>query len=685
MLLNTFVLSALLSSINASPLYKRDENSQSKNSTNDNYLKFDLNSGPDFKAIEVSIGSNNQSLLLKLDSKSSNFWVNSDLNEYCLAYSELENFYSNSNSPKWIEVSNDIKNDYDNQIEKFEIENDSKLQNILSSAYKTASSQISQVTNNVIASDLENYIQSRNSEYNSLISNQISSATKKFDQFLKTASISSEISKVTSEVSSVASAIVSDSEQVATDVVNAWDSFTSNLVGVFEKRDESKSKSENGWEKFTSGAANFFKDLKKRDEMTMTVSGAVTTMNMNDMSSSSSLYSIPSNTALAYSASASASAPHSSAAAYSSVAYSSASYSAYTFASASASASASSTPDIAELVESLSFELTRNCSLYGVFNDSSSETFSTTDDYFVSEDGYTFGLIGNDTFTLLSNITFNSTFGIADVSNSNIGVVGIGKSNENSTFQSLPIILSENDYISKSLYSLYISSNDSSIIFGAIDYSRIDGNISVFPLLNDTDSISLTLSSINLTVLDESTNEITNSNETFAIIDTTSNNVLLPNETFNNLIDSLNNTFNVIYDDSLEYYTLSVIDEDYTTDDVFITFGFESESFDVSLSNFVIPLISNETFYYNQTTDYYNSANSSFYFDISDNGFDNVTYILSILPSSNDEVILGLDFLLDTIAVIVDLDSEEIGLAYQSGSESNSTYILTPSDDDFEF
>jgi len=200
------------------------------------------------------------------------------------------------------------------------------------------------------------------------------------------------------------------------------------------------------------------------------------------------------------------------------------------------------------------------------------------------------------------------------------------------------------------------------------------------------------------------------------LIDIISNPLLLPEAALELLVGGLNSVFNVTYSDTYGRFLLTEkvesstdnstsSDDSYDISDILLTFDFQGSLFDVPLEQFVEYFDPDELAYYNTSTLYsQNITNSSFFFNIDlnttdgsgddDTDFDPEVYLLNILPSDTDAVVLGLDFFKDTIALFVDLEADVLGFAKSSEDDDvsfNGSTIIEPdekadgSDDDYYY
>lgn len=672
MFVNTFLVSALLACVNATPIAKRDvasdiqdlldsgfvnttEISSSSNSLG--YVKQQLFEGPGFNAIQVTIGSNNQTLLLKLDTNTPDIWVNSDINEYCLAYVPSFNT-SFSNSSIWEDISENLRNQAASALLGFQQSADSVLKDLPTSSVNYPS-----------------YASVRQSEFQSAFSDAKASATKELVGILSTASIThipklddSLGDKITSKAVMIGTEVATDArefatkvtsvggrvytfvthigEEFATDVTSVGGAFATDVTSIGGRiaTDVTSVGAEvgktiatgatsvfgdvthgavHGWDVFTSNLLNNF----KRDVSTAASTTVVPTPTYDF---------VPNN---------------------------------YTNPTSAVNSST---------VDTLLYTFERDCSLFGVFDDSTSDTFVAFNNslYVFNSTDYAVGFLGNDTITI-DGTSINATFAVADSSDSNIGVFGIGKSNDE--FTSYPELLAKNGAISKAVYQLIFSSFESSIIFGAIDYSYIDGNLTLVPFAENTTDIAFTLSGFNTSYSDDDDDidvPLPSSNLT-AVIDTSIKNLLLPSDVLETVISALNETAEVSYSADLGRYTVDEVP------DFFLQFGVADDVFSVSIENFLVPLTLNDTILFNDTYKVLgSSANNSFYYDIEDEISDDAeTFILSILPSANETVVLGLDFFQDSIVVVVDLEDEQIGLANLDYTSDDGETIIIIGDD----
>ncbi|CAK7898072.1 candidapepsin-3 [[Candida] anglica] len=136
-------------------------------------------------------------------------------------------------------------------------------------------------------------------------------------------------------------------------------------------------------------------------------------------------------------------------------------------------------------------QCTSDCAAAGSFNSSQSTSFKGTDNAFSAayQDGSsTSGKWVSDdaSFTSGGPVVKGLTFGLAE-SSSHEGILGIGLKSLESTqteYDNLPYLLAAQDLISKPAYSVYLNptrGEKGTVLFGAIDNAKYDGNLVKLP------------------------------------------------------------------------------------------------------------------------------------------------------------------------------------------------------------
>mmetsp|Transcript_4922 Transcript_4922/g.5442 ORF Transcript_4922/g.5442 Transcript_4922/m.5442 type:complete len:432 (+) Transcript_4922:299-1594(+) len=133
-----------------------------------------------------------------------------------------------------------------------------------------------------------------------------------------------------------------------------------------------------------------------------------------------------------------------------------------------------------------------DCEQYGTYNETASSTFHDNNtDFSIQyvDQTYAKGTWGTDTISLNEALKLeNASFAVADDSDSNVGVFGIGFKGLESNpeqYSNLPITMKEQGFIKKLAYSLYLTSAESetgSILFGAIDHAKYEGELATIDI-----------------------------------------------------------------------------------------------------------------------------------------------------------------------------------------------------------
>lgn len=133
-----------------------------------------------------------------------------------------------------------------------------------------------------------------------------------------------------------------------------------------------------------------------------------------------------------------------------------------------------------------------DCDRYGTYNESASSTFQDNKTEFsiqYVDKSYAKGTWGTDIVSLSDALRLeNASFAVADDSDSDVGVFGIGFKGLESNpeqYSNLPITMKEQGFIKKIAYSLYLTSVESetgSILFGAIDHAKYEGELATIDI-----------------------------------------------------------------------------------------------------------------------------------------------------------------------------------------------------------
>ncbi|GMM32398.1 hypothetical protein DAMA08_051430 [Martiniozyma asiatica (nom. inval.)] len=619
MLFEFLVINLLVASVLAVPaiVFAKDT---PQNSSQANFILQVLNIGQDFYAMPLVIGTSNETIYLKIDTTSTNRWVNGADNEFCQAYYPFPVFGS-GNLDKFNSINNNVQESYFETAAGF-------LEQLQSRAPAWARS-----TTTVPFSSAINYIHSRESEFSTFIV--------------------SEKDRATSQVLNIASNVASQNSL-------SWNSIKSDIGGgivSIQNAASSRGLVPTQTEKFTIVTVSNSGKLETRVSqfaVSRLHNPMITTAELSH-GSRNKISNLPTRTITAFKTTSF----HVS--------------TTFNF-DPSTNVRTLASSAVADRADALIAQQQFNCQLAGTFNISDSETFQKNESFFISQDDSIIaGVIGTDNFYLNSNLLRDVIFGVAEISDVNIGVLGIGKTLENSTFVSFPDLLSNQNLISKSLYSFQLNDDFSYILFGAIDYSAFDQDLTLFPLLDNSEAIAITLSSIGLSynIQHQFVEVIVASGKAYTVIDLATKNVYLPFNVLDALVGTLNENFPVQYSNDIGRFVITnspSLQKNITVplEKFDLSFNFQGEFFDVPLKEFLVDL-EDEVIYYNKSNSFAGDlSNESFYLDVSlehnNNSTDNM-FILELLPSEHEEVVLGLDFL-KNMYTVVDLDAYVVGLSF---------------------
>ncbi|OUM51205.1 hypothetical protein BVG19_g293 [[Candida] boidinii] len=295
---------------------------------------------------------------------------------------------------------------------------------------------------------------------------------------------------------------------------------------------------------------------------------------------------------------------------------------------------------------------TIDCQVYGVFDPSDSDSFRSNGTSFsitYADNTFAQGTWGHDD-VLIDGIDVESlSFAVADQTDSDMGVLGIGLPGLETTYsgstssspymyENLPIRMTSQGLINLPSYSVFLNSTDSSyasILFGAIDHSKYVGDLQVLPVINTlrsygySDPIRLEITLNSLSVGTDTEEAVFASGAAAALLDTGTTLTYIPDA----LLEFINDQLDLTYSNSLGYYTMSCSDGD----DRFLTFNFGGISIDCPLSSFFINIYSGSGSVSSQCA-------------------------LGLLSSGDDSLTLGDSFLRNAY-MVADLQNYQIALA----------------------
>lgn len=307
---------------------------------------------------------------------------------------------------------------------------------------------------------------------------------------------------------------------------------------------------------------------------------------------------------------------------------------------------------------SLDVSPTIDCSAYGTFNKSQSKTLhSNGTEFFISYGDRSFadGVWVTDDVEL-DNISLKDfSFGLANISNSTSGVLGIGLSTLETTnqgalvelgvekaytYDNFPIALVNAGYIHKNVYSLYLDKADSKkgeLLFGGVDHAKYNGTLATVPMaITETEKklgakkpsrFEVLLTKVEVEDKDKKDTSVAADTVYTALLDSGTSLTYMPESE----IEAIAKKLGAKYDNDLATYTVPCSHRSKYN----ILFDFQGQIIPVPLDSFLM-----ETEHKNDTCQ------------------------LGILSSSNlgQEVILG-DTFLRYAYVVYDLEDYEISLA----------------------
>lgn len=298
----------------------------------------------------------------------------------------------------------------------------------------------------------------------------------------------------------------------------------------------------------------------------------------------------------------------------------------------------------------------QNCSAWGLFDSSDSDSFITDGEEFsaISLDNETItGIWAKDYVAYGNALLENCSFGLVDDSSSDsFGVLGLGLNHsessylqDGSTYESFPFKLKSSGFIEKAVYSIYDNylTENSSLLFGGINLDQFIGNLSIVPLIeipvlkNDSrtlNAIAITLSSIYFDDEYDGNNKTTliASGLGAAIIDTGSSTASLPYYIHNEIV--FNAGFN--YSESLKAYVANATELENKT----VSFDFQGVEINVPIIDLTYPLI-----------------------DISGEEDEISDFVVfGVDASADDTFILG-DVILQYLYIAIDLEDLEVAIA----------------------
>ncbi|GME79991.1 unnamed protein product [Ambrosiozyma monospora] len=299
---------------------------------------------------------------------------------------------------------------------------------------------------------------------------------------------------------------------------------------------------------------------------------------------------------------------------------------------------------------------TLDCSTYGTFDPTNSDTFHNNNTGFgitYADQTFANGTWGYDN-VIINGITISDlSLAVADHTDSSMGVLGIsfgslqttysgsGSNYYNAyTYENLPLKLKSAGMINKVTYSIYLndsSSGNANILFGGVDHSKYAGQLTLLPIVNSLNSygysspthIEVTLNSVIIGDTRKQHQMEIASGAALALLDTGTTLTYIPD----NLLSIIVEVLSLEVNSQTGYYTMDCS----AGIDYFLTFNFQGFEIQIPLSSFLLDL-----------TTY--------------SGYRSSTCQLGLMSSGDNGVLLG-DSFLRNMYLVVDLEDNVVAMA----------------------
>lgn len=253
-------------------------------------------------------------------------------------------------------------------------------------------------------------------------------------------------------------------------------------------------------------------------------------------------------------------------------------------------------------------ERTIDCSQYGTFDKNQSSTFQTNFTSFLTSYGdstFASGTWAHDVLNLGGlNIT-GLSFAVANMSNSTVGVLGIGLPGLETTYSgstsklyqynNFPMLLKQSGAIDSTSYSLFLDDLDAkqgSVLFGAVDHTKYVGNLYTVPMVNILASkgypnpIQFDVTLAGIGIQNDSKNYTVTTNKFPALLDSGTTISYFPQE----VVQTIARQLGARYSSALGFYAMSCNGVSSSTNFVFDFGGFHITG---PVSDFLLPTSGN--------------------------------------------------------------------------------------------
>ncbi|GME89027.1 unnamed protein product [Ambrosiozyma monospora] len=240
----------------------------------------------------------------------------------------------------------------------------------------------------------------------------------------------------------------------------------------------------------------------------------------------------------------------------------------------------------------------------------------------------------------------NVSIGVSDEATQNYGLLGLGYKTQTDT---LTMSMVDQGLIHHNAYSVYLgssnvfdnghTSDEGSILFGAIDHANYIGSLTLLPIASPNDNVNVVLNTLSIANLTTGSNKTLATGHSPALFDTGTTHLVIPQEIYDALIDQI---------EVLEYDSDSsqLIGDCFELFTVGLTFDFMGLEMTFALGDFICS-----------------------------NGLsrDDGKCVLGIDGFDSDGFILG-DTFLNHVYFAADLSNHQIALAYVNFKNGDADY-----------